>query len=57
MYAQIEIILSIKSHCESGEGLWLQEEAVLQTHSFKGADPQPVIPQNPKKIMEYPQSS
>ena len=40
-------------HCESGEGLWLQGEAALQKHSFKDADPQPVIPQNKKiDIME-----
>ena len=44
-------------HCESWEGLWLQEEAALQMHSFRDADPQPVIPQNPKKIMEYPPNS
>ena len=36
-------------HCESGEGLWLQGEAALQTHSFRNADPQPVIPPNGKK--------
>ena len=28
---------------------WLQEEAALQTHSFRDADPQPVISPNEKK--------
>ena len=28
------------AHCESGEGLWLQGEAALQTHSFRDAEPQ-----------------
>ena len=37
------------SHCESGEMPWLQGEAALQTHSFRDADPQPVIPPNEKK--------
>ena len=36
-------------HCYSGEALWLQEEAALQMHSFRDAEPQPVIPQDPKK--------
>ena len=31
-------------HCEAGEGNWLQGEAALQAHSFRDADPQPVIP-------------
>ena len=31
-------------HCEAGEGYWLQGEAALQAHSFRDADPQPVIP-------------
>ena len=31
------------------EGLWLQEEAALQIHSLRDAEPQPVIPQGPKK--------
>ena len=31
-------------HCEAGEGYWLQGEAGLQAHSFRDADPQPVIP-------------
>ena len=30
-------------HCESGEGLWLTEEAALQTHRFRDAAPQPII--------------
>ena len=34
-------------HCESGEGLWLQEEAALHMHSFRDAEPQPEIPQDP----------
>ena len=36
-------------HFYSGEALWLQEEAALQMHSFRDAEPQPVIPQDPKK--------
>ena len=31
-------------HCEAGEGYWLQGETALQAHSFRDADPQPVIP-------------
>ena len=31
-------------HCEAGEGYWLQGEAALKAHSFRDADPQPVIP-------------
>ena len=26
-------------HCESGEGLWLEGEAAVQTHRFRDADP------------------
>ena len=37
------------AHCESGEGLWPQGEAALQTHSFRDAEPHPVIPQIAKK--------
>ena len=37
-------------YCESGEGLWLQAEAAIQTHSFGDADPQPVITPKAKKI-------
>ena len=40
-------------HYESGEGLWLQGEAALQTHSLRDADPQLVIRQNKTKIMKY----
>ena len=36
-------------HCESGEVLWLQGEAASQTHSFRDAEPQPVIPPNANK--------
>ena len=36
-------------HCESGEGLWIQGKAALQTHSFRDAEPHQVIPQNAKK--------
>ena len=39
------------SHCECGEGLWLQGKAASQTHSFREAEPQ-VIPPNAKQIME-----
>ena len=43
-------VWELARHCESGEGLWLQGEAAFQMHSFRDADPQPVIPQNLKKI-------
>jgi hypothetical protein len=29
--------------------LWLQEEAASQMHCFRDAEPQPVIPHDPKK--------
>ena len=35
-------------HRECGEGLWLQWKAALQTHNFRDADPQHVIPSNAK---------
>ena len=41
--------LSSLWHCESGNGLWLQGEAVLHMHSFRDAEPQPVIPPNAKQ--------
>ena len=44
-------------HCESREGLWLQGEAAFETHSFRDAEAQPVIPQNDKKIINYLASS
>ena len=34
---------------ESGEGLWLQEEAAFLMHSFRDAEPQQMIPPNAKK--------
>ena len=40
----------IPPHCDSGEVIWLQGEAALQTHSFRDADPQPVVLQNAKKF-------
>ena len=40
---------SMFAHCESEEVPWLQGEASLQTHSFRDADPQLVIPSNEKK--------
>ena len=43
--------LSYAAHCEAGEGNWLQGEAALQTHSFRDADPRPVIPKN-RKLLE-----
>ena len=43
---------SFRIHCESGEVLWLQGEAELQTHSFRDAEPQPVIPPNANKNMK-----
>ena len=48
---------SLNPHCESGEGRWLRWEAALQMHSFRGADPQPVIPQKEIKSTYYPPSS
>ena len=39
-------------HYESREGLWLQREAAIETHSFRDAEPQPVIPHNSKKNHE-----
>ena len=36
----------LTDHCESWEGLWLQGEAASQTHSFRDAEPHPVIPLN-----------
>ena len=44
-------------HCEFGEGLWLQGEAALQTHSFRDADPQQVIPLKENKTIEFLPSS
>ena len=35
---------SSTDHCDAGEGYWLQGEEALQAHSFRDADPQPVIP-------------
>ena len=32
------------AHCESGEVLWLKRKAALQTHCFREAEPQSVIP-------------
>ena len=39
-------------HRESGEGLWLKEEAAFEMHSFRDAEPQPVIQLNEKKNNE-----
>ena len=36
-------------HGEFEKGLWLQGKAASQTHSFRDAEPRPVIPQNAKK--------
>ena len=44
-------------HCESKEGLWLQGEAAFETHSFRDAEPQPMITQNDNKIIYYLPSS
>ena len=38
----------LTSHCESGEGIWLQGEAASEAHSFRDAEPHPVIPENAK---------
>jgi hypothetical protein len=40
------------SHCESGEGIWLQGEAASEAHSFRDAEPHPVIPANAKNNHE-----
>ena len=54
-YNMLSLTEGYSTHCESGEGLWLQGEAVLQMHSFRDADPQPVIQQNNNnKIMQFP---
>ena len=45
----------ITTHCESGEGLWLQGEAALQTHSFRDADPEPVNPKLNNRLWNIPQ--
>ena len=37
-------------HCESGKDLWLKGEAALETHSFRDAEPQQMIPQKEKNI-------
>ena len=39
-------------HCESGEGLWLQGYAASQAHSFRDAEPHPVITPNAKNNHE-----
>ena len=54
----IDILLSHMEWCnlflfthiytESVEGIWLQGEAVSQAHSFRDAEPHPVIPANAK---------
>ena len=36
-------------HFESGEMHWLHEEAASQTHNFRDAQPQAVIPPNENK--------
>ena len=36
-------------HCESGEVLWLQGKAALQTHRIRDAEPQPMISPNANK--------
>ena len=36
-------------HYESGERLWLQGEEALQMHSFRDAEPQPLISPNAKE--------
>ena len=41
--------INCTKHCESVEWLWLQGEVASQTHSFRDAEPHPVIPQNVKK--------
>ena len=42
-------LVRLTIHCESGEGLWLQGLAASQVHSFRDAEPHPVIQQNVKK--------
>ena len=41
-----------QSHCESGEGIWLQGEAASEAHSIRDAEPHPVIPANEKNNSE-----
>ena len=40
------------THCESGEGIWLQGEAALEAHGFRDAEPHPVILANAKNNYE-----
>ena len=40
------------THCESGEGIWLQGEIASEEHSFRDAEPHPVIPENAKNNYE-----
>ena len=54
----IVILKKTIHHCESGEGLWLQREAALQTQSFKDAELQLISQKICTKIMEcLPRSS
>ena len=39
-------------NCESREGIWLQGEAASEAHSFRYAEPHPVIPANSKNNYE-----
>jgi hypothetical protein len=40
------------THCESGEEIWLQGEAASEAHSFRDAEPHPVIPAKAKNNYE-----
>ena len=50
-------MITVITHCDSGEELWLQREAAFKTHSFRDAEPQPVIFLNEKKIIKCLPSS
>ena len=52
-----ELSCSHALHCESREGLWLQGEAAFETHSYRDAEPQSVIPLNEEKILKCLPSS
>ena len=51
------VVECILYHCERGKGLWLQWEAASQAHSFRDAEPHPVISPKQRKIMKYFESS
>ena len=46
------VLFFCNTHCESGEGIWLQEEAASETHSLRDAEPHQEIPENAKNSYE-----